>query len=149
MRKPFPAAALSATSLIEGVYTLEEFKRDGEIFRPPQATGRWVVLNGAVIFILNVRTQASKQTNVVGIGHYTVSETTYSYQYDEFEVFTETDGGITVSRKLPWEGMRPYTAEGDRLQNAETRTDFICSADGVTYNFGQGNYRKYRRIKSA
>src|SRR6476660_1139878 len=113
MRKPFPAASLLATSLIaffasapltaqpnspgpkcmEGVYTLEEFKRDGEVFRPPQASGRWVVLNGAVVWIFNDRTQTSKQTNFAGVGHYAISETAYSYQYDEIEVFTQTDAG--------------------------------------------------------
>jgi hypothetical protein len=172
MRKPFPAASLSVTSLIaffasapltaqpnrpdpkcmEGVYTLEEFKRGGEVFRPPQASGRWVVLKGAVVWIFNDQTQASKQMNFACFGHYAINETTYSYQYDDCEVFTQTDTGITVSRKLPWEGMRPYTpvqgAEGVHLQNAESRTDFVCSADGLTYTFGQGSYRKYRRIKS-
>ena len=172
MRKPFPAASLLATSLIaffasapltaqpnspdpkcmEGVYTLEEFKRDGEVFRPPQASGRWVVLNGTVVWIFNDRTQASKQTNFAGVGRYAISETAYSYQYDEIEVFTQTDTGITVSRKLPWEGMRPYTpvqeADGVHLQNAESRTDFVCSAEGLTYTFGSGSYRKYRRMKS-
>jgi hypothetical protein len=137
---------------MEGVYALEEFKREGEVFRPPQASGRFVVLNGTVVWIFNDRTQASKQTNSAGVGHYAISETAYSYQYDDFEVFTQTDTGITVSRKLPWEGMRPYTpvqeAEGVRLQNAESRTDFVCSADGLTFTFGQGSYRKYRRIKS-
>jgi hypothetical protein len=172
MRKPYPAVSLSATSLIaffasgpltaqqnspgpkcmEGVYALEEFKRDGEVFRPPHASGRWVALNGAVLWIFNDRTQASKQTTYALIGHYAISETAFSYQYDEAEVFTQTDAGITVSRKPAWEGMRPYTqvqeADGVRLQNAESRTDFVCSAEGLTYSFGQGSYRKYRRIKS-
>jgi hypothetical protein len=115
-------------------------------------SGRWVVLNGAVVWIFNEKTQASKQTNFAGIGHYAISGTTFSYQYDEMNVFTQTGDGITVSRKLPWEGMRPYApvqdVEGGRLQNAEARQDFVCSADALTYTFGQGNYRKYRRIKS-
>ena len=118
MRKPFPAASLSVTSLIaffasapltaqpsspnlrcmEGVFVLEEFKREGEVFRPPQASGHSVVLNGTVVWIFNDRTQASKQTHAAGVGHYTISETAYSYQYDDFEVFTQTDTG-TPSRE--------------------------------------------------
>ena len=34
---------------MEGIYVLEEFKRDGEVFRPPQVSGRYVILNGAVL----------------------------------------------------------------------------------------------------
>jgi hypothetical protein len=57
-----------------------------------------------------------------------------------------------IGCQLPWEGMRPYVPvlepDGLHLRNVGTRTDFFCSADGLTYTFGQGDYRKYRRIKS-
>jgi hypothetical protein len=42
---------------IEGVYVLEEFKKDGQVFRPPQIAGGWMVLNGVVMFIFHDRTQ--------------------------------------------------------------------------------------------
>lgn len=172
MRKPFSAASLSAISLLaffasapltaqpnspdlrcmEGVYELEEFKSEGEVFTPPQVSGSYVLVNGAVVWIFNDRTQASKQTNYAGFGHYAISETAFSFVYDDFQIFTQTDTGITVSRRLPWEGMRAFApvqkAEGIRLQNVETQTDFVCSAEGLIFNLGQGNYRKYRRIKS-
>jgi hypothetical protein len=38
---------------IEGVYVLEEFKVGGEVFRPPQIAGRFIVLNGALTYVFH------------------------------------------------------------------------------------------------
>jgi hypothetical protein len=95
--------------VLEGVYLLEEFKRDGEVFKPPQVSGRYVLLGGAVLWIFHDRTQPSKQTSFAGFGRYTIDGTSYAYQYDELEAYTQTDAGISVSRKLPWEGMRSFS----------------------------------------
>ena len=141
----------SSLKCMEGVYSLEEFKQGGEVFKPPQASGRWVILNGAVVWIIYDRTQASKLTTSAGVGHYTIDGTSYAYRYDEVEVYTQTDAGISVSRKPFWEGMRSYIlAPGTdqvRLQHVESKSDFVCSADGVTFRFGEGNHRKWRRIR--
>jgi opacity protein-like surface antigen len=141
----------STLKCMEGVYLLEEHKRDGEVFKPPQVSGRYVILDGAVLWIFHDRTQPSKQTSWVGFGRYTIDGTSFAYRYDEFEVYTQTDAGISVSRKPPWESMRSYSpvpgAGQVRLQHAESKTDFVCSADGLTAGVGQGVYRKYRRIR--
>lgn len=143
-------AQVSGPKCIEGVYSLEEFKRDGQVFKPPQVSGRYVILNGTVVWIFQDRTQPSKQTSFAGFGRYTIDETSFAYQYDEFEVYTQTDAGISASRKLPWEGMRAFSLvpgnDQAHLQNAESKTDFVCSTDGLTAGFGQGSYRKYRRL---
>lgn len=145
------SAQVSNPKCIEGVYALEEFKRDGQLFNPPQVEGRYVILDGAVVWIFVDRTQPSKQSSFAGFGRYTIDGTSFAYQYDNFEVYTQTDAGISVSRKLPWEGMRALNpvAGTDRvhLQNAESKTDFLCSSDGLTAGFGQGSYRKYRRLR--
>jgi hypothetical protein len=136
---------------IEGVYVLEEFKKDGEVFRPPQVAGRYVVLNGVVLFIFHDRTQASKQTSNTGFGTYTVSSTAYAYHYDDYAMYTHTSAGTSVSRQPPWDGMRPFTLvlEGDEmhLRNADARQDFLCSPDGLLITLGPGSYRKYHRTK--
>jgi hypothetical protein len=140
----------SSLKCMEGVYLLEEFKQDGEVFKPPQASGRWVILNGTVLWILYDRTKPSRLVTFAGVGHYTIDGTSYAYRYDEVEVYTQTDAGISVSRKPFWEGMRSYIpvpeADQVRLQHVESKSDFICAADGVTFRFGEGNYRKWRRI---
>src|SRR5262245_50453507 len=141
---------------MEGVYAVEEFKRDGEVFRPPQVSGRLMLLNGAVFWIFHDRTQQSKQISSAAFGRYTISETAYAYRYDDYTVYTHTDTGTSVTRQPPWEGMRQFTPvlepDGMRLRTADAQQDFLCLADGgLLYTFRQGdfrNYRKYRRIRS-
>ena len=134
----------------EGVYTLEEFKRDGEVFRPPQVSGRYVLMDGVIVWIFNDRTQPSKETSTTAFGRYTLDQSSFAYGYDEYEAYTQTDAGLSVSRKVPWQGLRPYAfdTDGSHIRNTETKTEFSCSGDGLTYAYGDGNYRKYRRAKS-
>ena len=136
---------------IEGVYVLEEFKRDGEVFRPHQVAGRYVVLNGVVLFIFHDRTQQSKQTSNIGFGVYTVSSTAYTYHYDDYAIYTSTSDGTSVSRQPPWEGMRPFTLVFEKsemhLRYADAQQDILCSLDGLLVTLGPGSYRKYRRAK--
>ncbi len=134
---------------LEGVYALEELKRDGELFRPPQVSGRVMLMEGTIIWIFNDRTQPSKQTSTTAFGRYTVDQSSFAYGYDEFEAYTQTEAGLSVNRKVPWQGLRPYAleADGSHVRNADTKTDYFCSADGLTYSYGDGNYRKYRRLK--
>jgi hypothetical protein len=114
-------------------------------------SGRYVLMDGIIIWIFNERTQQSKQRSTTAFGRYTVDQSSFAYGYDEYEAYTQTEAGLSVSRKVPWEGLRPYAldADGADIRNAETKTAFTCSAGGLTYSYGNGNYRKYRRAKSS
>ena len=137
---------------IEGVYVLEEFKVRGEVFRPPQIAGRFIALNGTVTYVFHDRTQQSSQTSYVGIGKYTATTSQYSYGYDDYSTYTHTDAGISVSRQVPFEGMRSFApaieSDGIYLRTADSQQSIQCTPDGLTYSLGGGNYRKYRRTKS-
>ena len=137
---------------VEGVYVLEEFKVRGEVFRPPQIAGRFIVLNGTVTFVFHDRTQQSGQTSYVGIGKYTATASQYSYGYDDYSTYTHTETDVSVSRRIPFEGMRSFApaleSDGMYLRTADRQQSFQCTPDGLTYSFGGGDYRKYRRTKS-
>jgi hypothetical protein len=152
----FAPALLRAQGLtpqcMEGVYTLEEYKRvDGQVFKPPQISGRWMLLNGAFMWIFHDRTQPSGEISHSGFGSYTVNATSFAYRYDDRSTYTHSDTGISVSQQLPWEGMRLFTPvieqDGLHLLNIESQSDFFCSADEFKVSFA-GAYRKYRRSKS-
>jgi hypothetical protein len=134
---------------IEGVYVLEEFKKDGQVFRPPQIAGRWMVLNGVVMFIFHDRTQQSEQMSIVGFGHYTLSATAFAYRYDDYARYTHTSAGTSVSREPPWEGMLSFTPvleqDGMHLRTDDSPTNFLCWPDGLLTTLGPRTYRKYRR----
>jgi hypothetical protein len=137
---------------VEGVYVLEEFKVRGEVFRPPQIAGRFIVLNGTVTYVFHDRTQQSSQTSYVGIGKYTATASQYSYGYDDYSTYTHTDAGISVSRQVPFEGTRSFApaleSDGMYLGTVDKQQSIQCTPDGLTYSFGGGNYRKYQRTKS-
>jgi hypothetical protein len=152
------SAAAGAQNLtpqcIEGVYTLDEFKRtDGQVFKPPQISGRWMVLNGAVMWIFYDRTRPSAEISYSGLGRYTVNATSFAYRYDELSIYTHSNTGISVFQPLAWEGMRLFTRvieqDGLHLRNIETQTEFFCSADEIKYNdWRAGIYYRYLRVKS-
>jgi hypothetical protein len=137
---------------MEGVFAREEFGKNGEVFRPPQIAGRYMVLNGVVLFIFHDRIRQADQTSYVGFGRYTISATAYAYGYDDFSTYAHAAAGTSVSQKLPFEGMKSFTSaleqDGMHLRSADARQDYKCSPGELLYTFGPGNYRKYRRIKS-
>jgi hypothetical protein len=136
---------------VEGVYALEEYKTEGQVFKPPQIFGSLMIMNGTVMYIFHDRTKQSAETSFVGIGRYTLSPTTIAYRYDTFSTFKNVNGTVSESRRLPWEDMRLYTSvleqDGMHLRNVSTMTDILCSSDAFLYTFGQ-DYRKYRRVRS-
>jgi hypothetical protein len=138
---------------VEGAFALEEFKKDGVVYRSPQIAGRYVVLDGTVSFIFHDRTQQSTQISYVGFGPYTIDATAYAYHYDDYARYTSSSGGTSVSRQSPWDGMMSFKLvveqDGIHLRNAEAQVDFQCSPDTLLIILGpEGNYRKYRRLKS-
>jgi len=46
---------------ITGLYTLEEWHKDGEVLRPPQVDGRFILLNGTIMTILDNKLQPSRR----------------------------------------------------------------------------------------
>jgi hypothetical protein len=152
---PAPAGAQGLTpQCIEGVYALDEFKRDGEVFKPPQISGHWMILNGVVLWIFHDYTHPSGEISYSAFGRYTVNATGFAYRYDDMSIYTHTGTGISKSQPSQlylWEGMRPFTPvieqDGLHLLNVENQLDYFCSADEVKVS-GPGGYRKYRRMKS-
>ncbi len=142
-----PVEALKAG--IEGVYALQEWHRNGEVFRPPLIDGRAVLLNGRIVFIVHDRTQESNKTTVAGYGTYILEPEKFSYSYEGWTVVTQTAAGTSVSETLPWEGLRTFAAS---IENNEVRfratngpQEFWFNADGSSYSDGK-QMRVYRRV---
>jgi hypothetical protein len=138
---------------VEGAFAVEEFKKDGVIYSSPQIAGRYMVLDGTVSFIFHDRTQQSTQISYIGFGHYTIDATAYAYHYDDYVRYTSSSGLTSVSRQSPWDGMMSFKLvveqDGMHLRNAQAHVDFQCSPDTLLIILGpEGNYRKYRRLKS-
>ena len=134
---------------IEGVYVLQEWHRNGEIFRPPLVDGRAVLLNNRLMFIVHDRAQEPDKTTIAGYATYILEPGKFSYSYEALTVVTQTAGGTSVSEKLPWEGRRTFPA---RIDNNEIHfratngpQEFRFNADGSSYSDGK-LMRVYRRV---
>ena len=152
------AAALPTTDTantpkarVEGVYVLLEWHIDGEVFRPPQVEGRFLVTNGEALTVLHNRSKEANQTTAVLIGGYTLDATHFSYSYPETSVFVQTPSAITVSPKPLWEGIRTFalTADGNavRLRADNGKYEMVFTTDGLTYSKDGKVVRVWRRAE--
>jgi len=109
---------------IEGAWILEEWHMKDQIERPPKVEGRFFLQDGAFVLIL-VNQATAEPSTYYGYGTYTSDPSTFSMGFDKAELFKETASGITVSRKLPWEGMKSF-----EISKKDHQLDML-SADGT------------------
>jgi hypothetical protein len=136
---------------VEGVYALQEWHKDGKAFKPSQVDGRFVLMNGTVVTILNDRTEEANQATIALFGSYVLEELKFSYRYSSASVFRQTTTGITASYKEPWEGMRTFAVspEGDavRFRSENGQQEFLFTHDSLRYSENGKILRTWRRIK--
>ena len=121
---------------ITGLYTLEEWHKDGEVFRPPQVDGRFILINGTIMTILDNRIQPSSRSTTVLVGKYELTSDKFSYAYDDVSNFTEEADATKVSHKPLWEGMRTFvpSIDGDVVRlSADTGQEIVFADEGSKY----------------
>ena len=133
---------------IEGVYVLQEWHRNGEVMRPPLVDARIVYLNGLTVFISYDGSQETKKT-FAGYGVYEFETGKFSYRYERVSVVSKTASEASVSDKLPWEGLRSFTASidgnGIHLRAVDGPQESWFNTEGLTYSDGTQK-RVYRRV---
>lgn len=132
-----------------GVYVLEAWQKEGEMFRPPQVEGRFIVFNGVFMTILDNRTQPSIRVTTVLSGKYEMSPGRFAYAYDDVSIFTEEADATKASHKPLWEGMRGFSAsmEGEslRLRQENGTREFLFNDEGLDYFENGKLLRKWHR----
>lgn len=145
------ASLLELKAAIEGVYILDEWYSDGKPYRPPQVEGRFILLNGVIAVILIDTIHDEKKTYNTSFGSYSLTPDSFSYKFDGRAVFTQTLDNITLSRAIPWQGMRQFTVKDDanqaRLQYG-SEAEFDFTPGGVTYSENGKVLRVYHRVNS-
>jgi hypothetical protein len=137
---------------IDGAYILEEWHIGENVFRPPQVEGRVVFLNGAVVSILINNTNEERKFTVALFGTYQLSQSSFSYRYDNSSIFIQTASSITESHNPPFEGMRDFdiTRDGATVQlqsRSSERASFIFDAAGQKYSEGGKLVRVWKRSR--
>jgi hypothetical protein len=146
------ASAASVAELraaIDGVYTLEEWHSEGQVLRPPQVDGRFVLMNGTVTTVLLNDSQDSNRTSNALFGKYVLDETSFSYSYDTRSGFTQTPSTITVSRTPGSTEMRRFAVsiDGSTVHLKSDTHEFIFTPDGIKYSEKGSLVRVWRRAK--
>ena len=139
-------------SVIEGVYILDEWNIDGQTFRSPAVEGRFVILNGNIMTVLIDTTQKSKNNYSTLYGVYSLTPNSFAYKYETRATFIQTPDNISLSRGLPWEGMREFTVKQEgKLPCSFTirgeKAAFDFNPDGEIYSEGGKVLRVWHRAK--
>src|SRR3954471_4186150 len=93
---------------ITGLYTLEEWHKDGEVLRPPQVDGRFILINGTIMTILDNKLQPLSRGTSVYIGRYELTSDKFSYGYDTVSIFSEEGDVTKASHKPLFEGVQIF-----------------------------------------
>lgn len=100
--------------------------------------------------LIDIR-QESKKTYRTLYGVYSLTPDLFAYKYETGATFVQTPDNISLSRALPWEGMREFTVkrEGNsvHLQFGD-KAEFAFDPDGQTYSEAGKVLRVWHRAKS-
>ena len=135
---------------IAGVYTLEQWHKDGKIFSSPQVEGQFILRNGLVTTILHDRMELPSQKTTILHGKYRVESNKFFYGYDDTSIYTETPSGVSVSHKPFWEGMREFAISSEAgeiyFRSENPKREWVFNGDGLTFSENDKLIRVWRRI---
>jgi hypothetical protein len=134
--------------MIEGVYALQEWSIDGELFAPPQVDGRFVLADGAAITILHNRIAVDNRHSATLFGRYRLTAQSFAYGYEDAVAITYIGGVISTSSALPWSGLREFSVERKQasVRVYSGQQEFVFSQDGFTYAENGDVLRRWRRV---
>ena len=135
--------------MIEGFYFLEEVHVDTTVLRPPQVDGRFVLKDGAVLYVMLNNADETNKTSITQFGTFILDETSFSYGYDTRSNFRQTAAGVTKVTAAAFEGMRRFviSVEGPTVHLNSGQQEFIFTDERMTYSENGKLLRVYRRSK--
>jgi len=139
-------------SVLEGTWTLEEWHADGQIMRPPEMTGRWMVYDG-VVMATRHRNGPKDFQSTAGYGAYRITADEWIYGYERSEDAsgpTAAEAKLRVTTTLPvpmqaWKARR----EGAKVI-LERDNGLRWEFDGPWFTLFSANgqvVRKYRKVQ--
>jgi hypothetical protein len=95
--------------------------------------------------------QESKKSYNALFGVYSLTPTSFAYKYETRVGFTQISDNVSLSRAIPWEGVREFTVkqEGNsvHLQLGETAA-FDFNPERLMYSEGGKALRVWHRAKT-
>ncbi len=148
-----------AKKLMDGTWGLAEWVVDGELMRPPEVDGRLSHHDGTIMIMMSW-TRPGLRKFFYGYGTYEFGDATWSYAYDRYVAFTDTNGSIALSEKgaaesatrAGFEGRRTYQMkfDGDKLilEREDGQRQLIYEGNVFSYVEHGKPLRKWRRSVS-
>ena len=141
-----PAAIRQA---IEGTWVLQEWDIDGSVVKAPEASGR-LSLHDNIIIIMGTGDYFGQTRSFYGYGTYAVDGSTWSYAYDAYTFIRETSSKTSISKEIPWDGMRLFKARSEAgkvvLEYQGGHAQIVLSGDDFQYIESGRLIRRWTRI---
>jgi len=134
---------------VEDTWILEEWHMKGEVVRPPKVDGRFVIHDN--VFVVMLLNRAGEEPwSYYGFGKYSLDASMFSMGFDETSFFKESTSGVTVSRKLTWDGeMKSFGIDMENnqlhMRTADGSLELIVDGSSLIYKQGGEIARIYRR----
>ena len=124
-------------SAFEGVYAMASWHDGDAIEYPPVADGRWVLVGGNVVSLLQKHAPDGSGQVIALFGRYEIEDGAFSYGYDGGTFFVQRPGGAGEPYPVPFGEMRRYEArrDGDRV--------ILAMADGTAEFRIEGGFVEY------
>lgn len=140
--------------VLEGTWTLEEWHADGQIMRPPEMTGRWMVYDGIVMAIRH-RNGPKNFESTAAYGEYriTADEWIYGYERSEDTLGPNPDEAkmrVRVTKPVPMQAWK-IVRKGSMVV-LEREKGLRWEFDGPDFTLYSPNgqiLRKYRKVASS
>jgi hypothetical protein len=146
------AALEDVRRVLEGTWELEEWHAEGQIMRPPQMTGRWMVHDGVVMAIRH-RDGPKSFESTAGFGAYRITADEWIYGYERSETATgpsasEAKLRVTVTRPVPMQAWKIRREGGKVILEREKSLRWEFDGPWFTLFSANGDVvRKYRRVQ--
>jgi hypothetical protein len=144
-------APASVKAVLEGTWTLEEWHVDGQVMRPPEMTGIWMVHDGRVMAIRH-RDGPKSFESTAAHGAYRITADEWIYGYERSEDTTgptaaESKLRVRVTLPVPMQAWK-IRREGPKLF-LEREKSIRWEFDGPSFVLYAPNgqvLRKYRKV---
>jgi hypothetical protein len=144
-------APASAKAILEGTWTLEEWHVDGQIMRPPEMTGVWMVHDGRVMAIRH-RDGPTSFESTAAYGAYRITSDEWIYGYERSE---DTTGPTSAAAQLRVRVTLPIPMQAWKIKREGAKL-FLERENSIRWEFDGPSFvlyapdghvlRKYRKV---
>lgn len=138
-------------SRIEGIYEYAEAHRGAAVSRPPEISGRFVMLRGAMVLVGSNQSDRANVADTAQFGSYQIDSDSFVYRWEYRKGYTQTLAESAVNTRLTFEGDRRFSvvASDDSvkfLSEVPGQAEFRFFRDRLEYFEGDALVRVWRKL---